>query len=64
LHELLARRANLLSEGSREHHDLLVVRGGLEDLLNVTAHVCCRIERWKVEVKLREELLRVVFEWG
>ncbi len=39
LHELLASGANLLGEGSREHHDLLVVRGGAEDVLNIPAHV-------------------------
>jgi hypothetical protein len=40
LHELLAGGTDLLGEGGREHHNLLVVGSGTEDLLNVTAHVC------------------------
>jgi hypothetical protein len=39
LHELLADGAHLGRERGREHHHLLLVRGGLEDLLHVTAHV-------------------------
>lgn len=39
LHELLAGCADLLGERGREHHDLLVVRSRLEDLLNIAAHV-------------------------
>lgn len=42
LHELFASRADLLGEGSREHHDLLVVGSGAEDFLDVAAHVCWR----------------------
>lgn len=39
-HELLADAPDVLGEGGGEHHDLLVVRRHLEDLLNVRAHVC------------------------
>mmetsp|Transcript_28086 Transcript_28086/g.68097 ORF Transcript_28086/g.68097 Transcript_28086/m.68097 type:complete len:241 (-) Transcript_28086:832-1554(-) len=39
LHELLADRAHLLAECSRKHHDLLLVRCRLEDLLHILAHV-------------------------
>ena len=39
LHELLADGAHVLAERSREHHHLLLVRRGLEDLLHVLAHV-------------------------
>jgi hypothetical protein len=38
-HEFLARNANLLCQGGREHHDLLVVGSCPENLLNVAAHV-------------------------
>ena len=38
-HELFADRADLLVERGREHHHLLVVRGELEDLLDVGAHL-------------------------
>ena len=40
LHELLADGPDVLGQGGREHHDLLLVRGGPEDLLDVAAHVC------------------------
>jgi hypothetical protein len=39
-HKLLAGGPNLLCEGRAEHHDLLVVRGDVEDFLHVAAHVC------------------------
>lgn len=39
VHELAAHRTNLLAQGGREHHDLLVVGSGAEDLLDITAHV-------------------------
>lgn len=39
LHELLADGLDLVGEGGREHHDLLLLRRGTEDLLDVTAHV-------------------------
>jgi hypothetical protein len=38
-HELFADRPDLLVERGREHHHLLVVRGELEDLLDVGAHL-------------------------
>lgn len=38
-HELLADRSDILRQGGAEHHDLLVGRGGAEDLLNIAAHV-------------------------
>lgn len=41
-HELLADRADVLGQGGREHHHLLVVRRLLEDLLDVGAHVCSK----------------------
>lgn len=40
LHELLADRANLLAQSGREHHNLLLLRCGAEDLLDIAAHVC------------------------
>lgn len=42
LHELLAGRADVLGEGGGKHHDLLVVRGRAEDLLDIATHVCGR----------------------
>lgn len=39
LHELLASGPDLLGQGGREHHDLLVVRSSSEDLLDVSSHV-------------------------
>lgn len=42
LHKALAHLADLLAQSGREHHDLLVVRGGLENLLHIAAHVYCR----------------------
>ena len=38
LHEL-ADGSDLLGESCREHHDLLLVRGALEDGLDVASHV-------------------------
>lgn len=38
-HELLTGWSDLFSESSTEHHDLLVVRSGTEDVLNVSSHV-------------------------
>mmetsp|Transcript_3033 Transcript_3033/g.8215 ORF Transcript_3033/g.8215 Transcript_3033/m.8215 type:complete len:398 (-) Transcript_3033:169-1362(-) len=38
-HELLADSPDVLGQGCAEHHDLLVVRGELEDLLDVGPHV-------------------------
>lgn len=43
LHELLASNAGVLAQSSGEHHDLLVVRGGPENLLNIAAHICSQI---------------------
>ena len=40
LHELLADDAHLWAKSGREHHHLLLMRGRLEDLLHVLAHVC------------------------
>lgn len=39
LHELPADRLDLVREGGREHHDLLLLRGGPEDLLDITTHI-------------------------
>lgn len=39
LHELLAGRSDVLSEGSTEHHDLLVVRSRTEDILDISSHL-------------------------
>mmetsp|Transcript_5810 Transcript_5810/g.12664 ORF Transcript_5810/g.12664 Transcript_5810/m.12664 type:complete len:340 (+) Transcript_5810:682-1701(+) len=39
LHELLADDAHLWAKSGREHHHLLLMRGRLEDLLHVLAHV-------------------------
>ena len=39
LHELLADGSDLLRESGGEHHNLLLGRGGSEDILNVAAHV-------------------------
>ena len=39
LHELAADGLDLLGQGGREHHDLLLLRGSTEDLLNVATHV-------------------------
>jgi len=39
LHELLADGPDVLRECGREHHDLLLVWGRSEDLLNVATHV-------------------------
>lgn len=39
LAELAADRADLLAQGGGKHHDLLLVGGHAEDLLDVTAHL-------------------------
>lgn len=39
-HELLDDRPDLRRQRGREHHDLLVVRRLLENVLDVPAHVC------------------------
>ena len=52
MHELLANGADLLGEGGGEHHDLLVVGSGAEDVLNVFPHVCVQRERKKKENEL------------
>ena len=41
LAELAAHRSNVLGKGGTEEHDLLLVRGQSEDLLDVAAHVKC-----------------------
>ena len=46
LHELLADRSDLLGECGAEHHDLLLCRGGAEDLLDVSAHIYSRVSIW------------------
>lgn len=40
LHELLADNADVLVEGGREHHNLLVLGSSTEDGLDIVAHVC------------------------
>lgn len=44
-HELLADGADLLRQRRGEHHDLLVVRRHLEDVLHVSPHVCTNEKR-------------------
>ena len=39
LHEAAADVSDFLVQGSGKHHDLLVMRGFLEDVLDVTSHV-------------------------
>lgn len=39
LHELAADGLDLVRQGSAEHHDLLLSRGGAEDLLNIASHI-------------------------
>ena len=39
LHELAADRLDLIRQGSAEHHNLLLRRGGAEDLLDIASHV-------------------------
>ena len=39
LHELPADRLDLVREGGGEHHNLLLLRSGTEDLLDIAAHV-------------------------
>lgn len=39
LHELLADGTDLLGEGGREHHHLLLLGRRAEDLLHITAHI-------------------------
>jgi len=38
-HELLAHRSHLFRQSSREHHNLLLVWGGFENVLNIASHV-------------------------
>jgi hypothetical protein len=40
LHKLLAHGSNFLAQGGTEHHNLLVVRGSSEDVLDVFTHIC------------------------
>lgn len=40
LHELAADGLDLIGKGGAEHHDLLLLRRGPEDLLDVASHVC------------------------
>jgi hypothetical protein len=40
-HELLADRLRGLRERGAEHHDLLLHWSCLEDVLNITSHICC-----------------------
>jgi hypothetical protein len=40
LHELLADKTDLLVQGSREHHNLLVVGSLTENALDIAAHIC------------------------
>merc|ERR1719431_2492087 len=39
LHELLADRSDILAECCGEHHDLLLMGSGPEDLLDISPHV-------------------------
>jgi len=38
-HELFADRSDLFREGGREHHNLLLMRSGLENILNIPSHI-------------------------
>jgi len=40
LHELPADGLDLVRQSGGEHHDLLLLRRGPEDLLNIATHVC------------------------
>jgi len=39
VHEFLAHRSDFFGEGGREHHNLFLVRGGSEDILNIASHI-------------------------
>ena len=41
LHKLFTRQTNLLVQSCREHLNLLLVRGHLENALNVSTHIEC-----------------------
>mmetsp|Transcript_22654 Transcript_22654/g.34554 ORF Transcript_22654/g.34554 Transcript_22654/m.34554 type:complete len:223 (-) Transcript_22654:407-1075(-) len=57
LAELLAHRANLLAQGSTEHHYLLLMRSLTEDLLDIPTH----IKRFKDTITLiKYEMLDMV----
>lgn len=43
LHELAADGLDLVGKRGAEHHDLLLLRGGPENLLDVTTHVCVKL---------------------
>ena len=38
--ELAADRAHFFAQRGSEHHDLLLVRGHLEDSLHIAPHIC------------------------
>jgi hypothetical protein len=40
LHESLAYGPYLFTQSSRKHHDLLLVRSQLENILDIFAHIC------------------------
>jgi len=54
LHELLADETDLLVQGGREHHDLLVVGSLTENTLDITAHVCNNDRKGIVSEKTQE----------
>lgn len=54
LHELAADGADLLAQRGTEHHDLLLVRGHLEDFLDVASHVCSEKQKMYVHRILRK----------
>lgn len=41
LHKLFTRQTNLLVQSCREHLNLLLVRGHLENCLHISAHIEC-----------------------
>lgn len=45
MHKLLADGSDIVGEGSREHHNLLIVRSHLENLLYVSSHIWGAIKR-------------------
>lgn len=42
LHEFPANGLDLVRQCGREHHHLLLLRGGAEDFLDIATHICAR----------------------
>ena len=60
LHELLADDAEFLRESSGEHHDLLVLRGEPDDLLDVRTHICKELHIEEKKPKEKTEIFNNV----